>query len=183
MIAARHALAAALAAGVLAGCVSYNPLVAFGIKSEPAHKPTELAPITSQVTPKAVWSTNVGKSGGFSFRPDAEGGRIYAAAADGTITVLEEDSGRLVTRVETRKPVSGGVEVGASRILVGTTKGEVIALDTTGKQVWVSSIANKPKLTSTIVLVTTATMRRSPSMDADRVRANGRAGAVDRRVA
>ena len=160
MIAARHALAAALAAGVLAGCVSYNPLVAFGIKSEPAHKPTELAPITSQVTPKAIWSTNVGKSGGFSFRPDAEGGRIYAAAADGTITVLEEDSGRLVTRVETRKPVSGGVEVGASRILVGTTKGEVIALDTTGKQVWVSSIAGEviapPAVSRKVVVVRTS---------------------------
>ena len=90
MIAARHALAAALAAGVLAGCVSYNPLVAFGIKSEPAHKPTELAPITSQVTPKAVWSTNVGKSGGFSFRPDAEGGRIYAAKAAFDAGSLEE---------------------------------------------------------------------------------------------
>jgi len=160
MIAARHALAAAIAAGVLAGCVSYNPLVAFGIKSEPAHKPTELAPIASQVTPKAVWTTNVGKSGGFSFRPDAEGGRIYSAAADGTITVLEEDSGRVVTRVETKKPLSGGVEVGASRILVGTTKGEVIALDTTGKQVWVSSIAGEviapPAVSRKVVVVRTS---------------------------
>ena len=143
MRAARHAFAAALASTLIAGCSSYNPLVALGIKSEPAHKPTELAPITSQVTPKAVWSTSIGKSGGFGFRPDAEGGRIYAAAADGTITVLEEDTGRVVTRAETKKPLSGGVEVGASRILVGTTKGDVIALDTTGKQQWVSSVAGE----------------------------------------
>jgi outer membrane protein assembly factor BamB len=160
MRAARHALAAALAAGLLAGCSSYNPLIAFGIVSEPAHKPTELAPITEQVKPRMVWSTSVGKSGGFSFRPEAEGGRIYAAAADGTITVLDEENGRVVTRVETKKPLSGGVEVGASRIVVGTTKGEVVALDTSGKQVWVSSVAGEviapPAVSRKVVVVRTS---------------------------
>jgi outer membrane protein assembly factor BamB len=140
---ARHAWAAALVAGVLAGCSSYNPLVALGIKSEPAHKPTELAPITEQLKPRAVWSVNVGKSGGFSFHPESEGGKIYAAAADGTLTILDEETGRQVTRVDTKKPLSGGVEVGSSRILVGTVKGEVIALDVTGKQLWVAQVAGE----------------------------------------
>jgi len=41
--AARAALAAVLLAA--AGCSSWNPLVAIGLKSEPAHKPTPLTPI------------------------------------------------------------------------------------------------------------------------------------------
>ena len=161
MRAARHALAAAFAAGVLAGCSSYNPLVAFGITSEPAHKPTELAPITETLKPRAVWSTNVGKSMPFSYRPDAEGGKIYAAAADGNITVLEDESGRVVSRIETKKPVSGGVEVGASKVVIGTTKGEVIAYDpTSGKELWTSSLAGEviaaPAISRKVAVVRTS---------------------------
>ena len=138
----RHALAL-VATGLLAGCTTYNPLVALGIMSEPAHKPTPLEPITAQVQPRAIWTTNVGKSGGFTLKPDAEGGRIYAAAADGALTVMDEESGRVVLRTETKKPLSGGVEVGASKVIVGTPKGEVIALDTSGKQLWTSSVAGE----------------------------------------
>ena len=36
------------------GCSSWNPLVAMGIVSEPANKPTALAPIQASVTPRAV---------------------------------------------------------------------------------------------------------------------------------
>jgi outer membrane protein assembly factor BamB len=140
---ARLALAGAALAASLAGCSSYNPLIALGIKSEPAHKPTPLAPITASVTPRAIWTSNVGKAGGFSFRPDVEGGRVYAAAADGIITILEEDTGRLFLRAETKARLSGGVEVGEGKIVVGTLKGEVIALDTTGKLLWTTSVAGE----------------------------------------
>ncbi|MGZ5034073.1 MAG: outer membrane protein assembly factor BamB [Usitatibacter sp.] len=139
----RIALAAAFLLPALAGCSSWNPLVALGFRSEPAHKPTELAPINAAVTPRAAWTANVGKSGGFNFRPDVEGGRIYAAAADGTITVLEEDTGRVLTRADTKKRISGGVEAGEGLVVVGTLKGEVIALDVTGKSVWTTSVAGE----------------------------------------
>jgi len=160
MRAARHAFAA-LVAFALAGCASYNPLVSLGITSEPAHKPTELTPITETLKPRAVWSTGVGKSTPFIFKPDAEGGKIYAAAADGTITVLEDETGRVASRIETKKPLSGGVEVGASKILVGTTKGEVLAFDpTSGKQVWTSSVAGEviasPAISRKVAVVRTS---------------------------
>jgi outer membrane protein assembly factor BamB len=132
--------AAVMALAALPGC-SWSPLVAMGIRSAPAHPPTPLAPITSSVSPKAVWTASIGKSGGFSFRPDVEGGRIYTAAADGTISMLEEDTGRLLGRIDAGRKLSGGVEVGEGRIVVGTLKGEVIALDITGKVAW-STIVN-----------------------------------------
>lgn len=152
----------ALAAALLlpAACSTWNPLVAVGIMSEPAHKPTPLAPIKASVTPRLAWSAQVGKAGGFAFRPDAEQGRIYAAAADGSITMLDEATGRVAARAETRKRLSGGVDVGDGKIVAGTLKGEVIALDLTGKTAWTTSVAGEiispPTVSGKTVLVRTA---------------------------
>ena len=157
--AARAAFAAFAAAGI-AGCTSWNPLVAFGIISETSHKPTPLTPIEAKVTPRVIWSQSVGKSGGYSFRPDAEGGRIYAASSEGGVSVFEEDSGKVYTRTDTKKPLSGGVEVADNRIFVGTQKGEVIALDAAGKPIWTTSVAGEiiapPSVSRKVAVVRTA---------------------------
>ena len=142
MKALRLAAAAAVALA-LSGCSSWNPLVAMGIKSEPANKPTALAPITASVTPKAAWTVNVGKSLGYRFRPVVFERRVYAAAADGTITLIDEDTGRVMTRIDTKKRLSGGLEAGDDKIIVGTMKGEVIALDASGRELWTSSVSGE----------------------------------------
>src|SRR5258708_2126226 len=134
--------AIALALGA-AGCGSWNPLVAVGIISEPANKPTPLAPIQATVTPRVVWTARVGKGVPFRFRPVIEGGRVYAAAADGGITVLEEETGRVVRRIETKKRLSGGLELGDGKLIAGTLKGKVFALDTNGKELWSTSVAGE----------------------------------------
>src|SRR6185436_5241094 len=108
----------------LAGCG------VFGIgSSSDAPKPTALSPITSSVNLKAVWSASVGKSGGYQFVTEIEGGRVYAAAADGTITMLEEDNGRLFGRIDAKRKLSGGLAVEDGKIIVGTLKGDVLAID------------------------------------------------------
>lgn len=142
MKALRLAAAAAVALA-LSGCSSWNPLVAMGIQSEPANKPTALAPITASVTPKAAWTVNVGKSLGSRLRPVVFERRVYAAAGDGTVTLIDEDTGRVMTRIDTKKRLSGGLEAGDDKIIVGTLKGEVIALDGSGRQVWTSSVAGE----------------------------------------
>ena len=156
----RAALAAAFAATLVAGCVSYNPLELIGMGAKPAHPPTPLTPIASQVTPRAIWTAPVGKSGGFAFRPDAEGGRIYAASAEGAIVAFEEDSGRVFSRNEVKKKLSGGVEVAENKVFVATIKGEVIALDITGKQVWTTSVAGEvispPSVSRKVAVVRTS---------------------------
>jgi outer membrane protein assembly factor BamB len=139
----RQALALVLAAGMLSACSSWNPLVALGLRTEPANKPTPLAPIKASITPKVGWSLAVGKSQGFSFHPVVYEGRVYAASAEGTITIIDEDSGRLMTKVDTKKRLSGGLEVGDGKIIAGTMKGEVIALDNAGKEMWTSLVAGE----------------------------------------
>ena len=153
------ALVIAAAAG-LAGCSTWNPLVAMGIQSEPAHKPTPLVAFDARMTPRIVWTASVGKSGGFALRPDIEGGKVYVATADGVITIFDEDTGKVVTRTETQKPISGGVEMAENRILVGSQKGEVVALDPNGKQAWVSSVAGEiiapPSVSRKVAVVRTS---------------------------
>ena len=127
----------------LAGCSSWNPLVSVGLMSEPPNKPTKLAPINALVTPRAVWSTKVGKARGFDFRPAYSGGRIYAADGDGTISALDEDSGKVAERIETKKKLSGGVEVGDGMVVVGTMKGEILAIDVGGKQRWEAKVGGE----------------------------------------
>jgi outer membrane protein assembly factor BamB len=128
--------------------------------SDPANAPTPLTPITATATPRAAWTAAAGKSMGFGFLPVAEEGRVFAAAADGTVTILEEDSGRLLSRIDTKKRLSGGIEVGDGRIVVGTLKGEVIALDTSGKTQWTTSVAGEviapAAVSKKIVVVRTA---------------------------
>ena len=135
--------ALALATG-LAGCGSWNPLVWVGIMSEPANQPTPLGNVTGKVLPKAVWISQVGKATGFGFRPDVEAGKVYAASEEGLVVALEEDSGKVASRTETKKKLSSGIEVGEGRFVVGTLKGEVLAYDAaTGKEVWTSSVAGE----------------------------------------
>jgi outer membrane protein assembly factor BamB len=133
-----------LAAGALGGCASsWNPLVWVGIMSEPARKPKELTPITATVTPRAAWTAQVGKAAGFGFRPDIEGGRVYAASEEGPVSVVEEETGRVVSRIDTKKKLSSGVEVGEDRVIVGTSKGEVVALDAAGGTVWTTAVGGE----------------------------------------
>ena len=148
---------------VLAGCSSYNPLIALGIKSEPANKPTPLTPINATANPRAVWTTNVGKSQGFDLRPAFSGGRIYAASADGTVSALDEDTGKVAFRFDTKKKLSGGVEVGEALVVVGTLKGDVLAYDPAGKEVWSSNVAGEiiapPAISNRVVVVRTSDSR------------------------
>lgn len=154
--------AAALTAALitLAGCSSWNPLVNLGIVSKPPNEPTPLAPITASVTPKAAWTVSVGKALDSRLRPAVSGRRVYAAAADGNVTIIDEDSGRVSGRVDTKKRISGGLEFGDDKIIAGTSKGEVIALDASGKQLWQSSVAGEviapPSVSRKVAVVRTS---------------------------
>ncbi len=169
MIRARFAFAAVAVALAAAGC-STNPLVAIGLKSAPPNPPTPLAPITASVTPRAIWTVPAGKSLGFNFRPVAQGGRIYAAAGDGTITILDEDTGRVLSRIDTKKRLSGGLEVGEGKIIAGTLKGEVLAYDVGGSQAWTTSVAGEviaPAAVSSKVVVVRTSDGRIFGLSAD----------------
>jgi len=128
------ALACALA---LAGC-GYIPW----FKDE-SKKPAPLAEFTPQVTPTVAWRASVGKSGAYRFTPKLDGTRIFAAAADGTVTVLDAANGSVVTRVDTKRSLSGGIWGAGDTFIVGTIKGQVAAFDTAGKENWAAQVGGE----------------------------------------
>ena len=131
--------AAAIALAV-SGCGSWNPLVALGIMNEPANKPLAIAPIKASLSPRLAWQQSVGKAQGFVFRPAVFERRVYAIAADGQMSVVDEDTGRSMLRVDLKKKLSGGVETGDGKVVIGTIKGDVIATDGAGKVLWTSAV-------------------------------------------
>lgn len=139
----KRALSILALCALVTACSSYNPLVWVGIMSLPANPPTPLTPIDAKVTPHAVWTASVGKSKGYNLRPAIEQGKVYAAAADGNITVVAEDTGKQLARFETKKPITGGLEVADGRIFAGTLKGQLLALDTAGKSLWSAQLAGE----------------------------------------
>ncbi|HZZ94439.1 MAG TPA: outer membrane protein assembly factor BamB [Usitatibacter sp.] len=143
-----------------AGCSSYNPLVAVGIVTEPPNPPTPLQPIKATVTPKAAWSTSVGKSLGFRLVPVVRDGHVYAISADGSLTILDEANGRVTANLPTKEKFSGGLGFGDGRLYAGTMKGEVVALDTAGKVQWKGHVAGEviapPAASRDVVVVRTS---------------------------
>ena len=138
MIAARLTALGALAL-VLTGCTA----VSSWWRGSDARQPTALTEIRASVTPRAAWTASVGKSGGYPLHPDVDGGRVYAASADGTITVLDEAKGTVIQRIETKKRISGGLAVTDGTILAGTLKGEILAYDASGKALWSTPLAGE----------------------------------------
>ena len=160
MTALRLAAVAALSIA-LGGCSTWwNPLVAVGIMSEPANKPVELTPIKATLSPRIAWSQSVGKAQGFSFRPAILERRVYAIAADGGLAIMDEDSGRSMLRVDEKKRFSGGVDIGDGKVVAGTLKGEVVAMDSAGKVLWTSQVAGEviapPAISRKTVVVRTS---------------------------
>jgi outer membrane protein assembly factor BamB len=134
----RAGLAAiAACAAVVSGC-GY-----FGLFGDSAKKPAPLTEFTAKVTPVAAWSVSVGKAGGYRFQPFVKDGRIRAAAADGTITIVEEEGGRVVARVDAKRKLSSGAAADRDTLLVGTIKGDVVALDGTGKELWTAKVGGE----------------------------------------
>ncbi len=106
------------------------------------------------------WSTSVGKTGGFEFSPGFGDKVIYTVAHNGKINVLADNGGKNVTQLNAKAFISAGVGAAEDTIVVVGTKGEVIALDGTGKLLWktelVAEILAPPLVSGTNVLVRTA---------------------------
>ena len=106
-------------------------------------KPQPLPVISGVNAASVTWSANVGKSGGYLFTPGFGDRVIYATARDGSIYALAEDGGRVVTRLDAKERVAGGVGVSQDIVVVASAKGDIIALDSAGRSLWKSSVSGE----------------------------------------
>jgi outer membrane protein assembly factor BamB len=108
-----------------------------------AHKPGPLPSYDAKVTPLVNWQVALGAKGGESFAPTILPEAIYAASPDGTIVSVDPASGRQIWRIKSDKPLSAGVGAQSTAVVVGTSKGDVLAFDSTGKSLWQAKVSTE----------------------------------------
>jgi len=152
----------------------------FGGDDEPEEiKPNPLPSINQEVKVDVIWSRRVGKGAGdraVRIRPAIEGGRIFAATADGSVKALTTDTGREIWEVQVKRLYSkeeladaftkdldvltGGVGAGGDIIVVGSASGDIIALNQSdGSFAWKvaasSEVLAAPQIDDGLVFVQT----------------------------
>lgn len=108
--------------------------------------PAKLAEIATPLRAHALWEADVGRTDLVSerLRPALAGDRLYTAASDGTVTVLDSKDGKLIWRKELDRPVSGGPTVAGDLLVLGTRKGEVLGLSAKdGDLLWISGVTSE----------------------------------------
>lgn len=138
----RYATRGAKSAALLLVAASLSGCAWFGWGGSDK-KPQPLPEIKGVNAASVTWSANVGKSGGYLFTPGFGDRVIYATARDGSIYALAEDGGRVVTRLDAKERVAGGVGVSEDIVVVASAKGDIIALDSAGRSLWKSSVSGE----------------------------------------
>lgn len=102
----------------------------------PSAKPAALQPIASQVKTRAAWRSSVGGAEKTVLFPAVSGNTVWVAAASGEIAGFNAASGAQEARFRVGQPVAGGVAANERAVVVATARGEILALDRSGKTLW-----------------------------------------------
>lgn len=131
----RFACAASLAL-VLGACTTVGSYYDRWFGSGPAQKPSELTTFTPTIEARIAWQANVGSGDRFAFGPVVRNGFVYAANAAGEISKLELATGKQVWRTPTGVRASAGPGADGKLAVIGTARGELVAVDDAGQVVW-----------------------------------------------
>src|SRR5579871_6424597 len=122
-------------------------LVAACSKDKDPDRPTKLVAFPETLKIQKAWSENVGGTKvplrlGLSL--DVEGDTVYAAGEKGEVAAFNLRTGHREWETRTKLPLGGAVGFGDGKIVVGSTDGDVIALDAhTGKTLWTTNIVTE----------------------------------------
>jgi outer membrane protein assembly factor BamB len=120
-------------------------------------------PFKSTLAIKKLWSAKVGgdtNKGHLKLVPTFYEGQLFTASLEGHLRVFNVNDGKLVWEQEIDVPISGGPGVGDDIVLVGTQKGEVIALAAAdGTELWRAQVSSEilapPRINQEVVVVRT----------------------------
>jgi outer membrane protein assembly factor BamB len=139
----RTLLALCALAALMAGCDSIYRAYDNAFGSGPIVKPSPLPEIKPTATMKVVWQGNVGASEKQVFFPAISGNVAYVTGASGNVIGFDTTNGNAVSQFSAGQAISGGVGYGAGLILLGTTKGEVMAFEPGGKLAWKAQLPSE----------------------------------------
>lgn len=158
---------------LLAGCSSLplpfdpNLFQSFGYQiaelTERAEKvvidPEELAALKALDEIPLIWKHRVGESKIARFYIAYDNEAVYVADEKGQLTSLNPRTGEADWAIKTKRRFSGGVGAGQGMVLVGTSKGEVLAYNESGHALWTAQVSSEilspPRVQSDIVIVRT----------------------------
>ena len=109
---------------LLAGC--------FGGMKKP--QPAELQPVTPLVSARQSWNSRIGPVN-FPLDVSISGQSAAIASDDGTVALLDTQTGRDIWRVALKAPISAGVGSDGKVLVVVTKANEVVALQN-GRELW-----------------------------------------------
>ena len=115
---------AIISIALLAGC--------FGGVKKP--QPAELQPVTALVSVRQGWIQRVGPVN-FPLNVGVAGNGVAVAGDDGTVVLLDAQTGRDVWRVALKTPIAAGVGSDGKVLAVVTKDNEVIAMQA-GRELW-----------------------------------------------
>ncbi len=121
------ALIAAALVGSLSGCSSMWPW------SDKAKVPD--LPQLSANGARVAWSVSLRK-GGLGYQPTVNGGSVFAASSDGTVTKIDALSGKVAWQVTSEKGVVTGVGSDGELTVVADREGVLLAFDAAGRLKW-----------------------------------------------
>lgn len=121
---------------LLQGCQTITDTYNGWFGAGPKQKAAELVTFQPSATTRIVWQGSVGSAQRNAFYPAISGNTVYAAGANGQIAVFSAGNGNQQLRFDAATPLSGGVGFGAGLILAGTSGGEVLAFEPSGKLLW-----------------------------------------------
>jgi outer membrane protein assembly factor BamB len=144
-------------AALVSGCQTVASTYDRVFGAQPKRKPAELPVLQARITPKVLWQGSVGSAEKSTFSPAAAGRVVYAVGASGQLAGFDAVTGQQAMRVDVGQRVSGGVGASASLVLVGTSKGEVLAFDASGKPLWKAQLSGEvlaaPQVADGVVVV------------------------------
>jgi len=105
------------------------------------------------------YPVGVSAAGTTALVPAFDNDAIYAASSAGKITRFDPVTGDEIWSIDTKHRLSGGVGASEGVILVGTFKGEILAYDANGNQLWESKVTSEvlspPQVDNGVVVVRT----------------------------
>jgi outer membrane protein assembly factor BamB len=144
----------------ISGCSALDAINPF---AAPEFPPAKLENFKAQFTPKVLWTAKTSAAKARFFQPAVLDGVVYSAAEDGTIQAIDLVTGKLRWKVELKTSLSTGIAAGSDVLVVVGNKGEIIALDLSGKQRWKTTVGAEvitpPLLAPGLLLVKTADSR------------------------
>lgn len=116
-----------LLAAALGGCSMFG--------SGPAKpQPAELQPVTALVSARQTWATRVGQVN-FPLDTGVSGNSVAVASGDGTVALIDAQTGRDVWRLALNTPLAAGAGNDGKVVAVVTKANEIVALQD-GRELW-----------------------------------------------